>query len=79
MSRGDSEFLDGANGLQHLQDILASSYGVELTGWSLTKALALSTDGTTLVGYGTHYGQTEAWIATVPEPSLGITFKYAAR
>jgi hypothetical protein len=35
----------------------------------LTWAYNVSTDGTTIVGCGTDpLGQTEAWIATIPEP-----------
>jgi probable HAF family extracellular repeat protein len=46
--------------------------GVDLSGWTLTQANAISGDGSTIVGTGTHNGVTEAWAAnlvSVPEPS----------
>jgi len=46
--------------------------GVNVSGWSLTNT-DISADGQTIVGYGTDpSGQTEAWIATIPEPSTGL-------
>ena len=45
-------------------------------GWELEVATGVSADGKTIVGTGTYFGDTEAWIATVPEPgrvgSLGV-------
>jgi probable HAF family extracellular repeat protein len=47
--------------------------GLNLTGWTLTSATAISADGTKLVGYGTHNNIDEAWIVTIPSPgTLGI-------
>ena len=45
-------------------------YGLDLSGWTLTRGTGISADGTTIVGIGTNpAGQTEAWRAVVPEPS----------
>jgi hypothetical protein len=40
--------------------------GVDLKGWVLTGARAVSADGRTVAGTGEHNGRTEAWIATIP-------------
>lgn len=42
-----------------------------MTGWRLTTAEAISSDGTMIVGWGINpQGNTEAWIAIVPEPGM---------
>jgi uncharacterized membrane protein len=42
----------------------------EVEGWHLTSAAAVSADGRTIVGTGYNPdGRSEAWIATIPEPS----------
>ncbi len=61
--------------MRNLQDVLlADGLGAALQGWSLSMASAITPDGKTIIGYGIDpSGQTEAWIATVPEPvSLGL-------
>jgi probable HAF family extracellular repeat protein len=59
---------DGRNGMRPLQDVLMSQ-GVDLTGWVLRRASAISADGNTIVGDGLDpAGRTEAWIA-----HLGVT------
>jgi probable HAF family extracellular repeat protein len=45
-----------------------SSLGVDLSGWRLTFAIAVSADGRTIVGWGTHNRTNEAWVATIPVP-----------
>jgi hypothetical protein len=39
--------------------------GIDLTGWTLTRAYGLSANGLTLVGEGTHNGLQEAWFANL--------------
>lgn len=64
---------DPIGGLQNLQDLLAAKPGLDLEGWVLEGALGISADGSTIVGYGKNpLGQTEAWVATLPGPSLPI-------
>ena len=47
--------------------------GLDLTGWQLNNATGISADGLTIVGYGPNpNGDTEAWIAVIPEPSTGL-------
>lgn len=55
-------------GMQNLQEVL-EGYGLDLTGWSSLFALDISADGTTITGWGSHDGLTDAWIATIPEPA----------
>ncbi len=54
------------------QDVLVSDPGLDLTGWTLTRAFDLSADGLTLVGDGTNpSGNREAWVATIPRYAPG--------
>jgi probable HAF family extracellular repeat protein len=65
---GDEAVLFRNGGAYNLRDHLVS-LGLDMTGWTLTTATGVSDDGRTIVGTGTNpLGQTEAWIATVPEP-----------
>ena len=58
------------SGMLNLRDLLVNTYGLDLTDWTLREATSISEDGMTIVGYGTNPdGQTEAWIARIPEPS----------
>ena len=50
--------------------LLQYDYGLNLSGWSLYAATAISQDGRTISGYGTDpSGRTQAWVATIPEPA----------
>lgn len=61
---------DAAHGIRDLQSVLADTYGLDLDGWTLTGAAAISDDGRSISGSGTNpSGQSEGWIATVPEPT----------
>lgn len=56
-------------GIQNLQNILSQDYGLNLDGWTLTSATAISDDGLTIVGNGINPdGFGEAWVAAIPEP-----------
>jgi uncharacterized membrane protein len=76
---------DQSHGLRELQHVLATDYGLELDGWTLTSAQDISADGRTIVGYGENpLGRREAWIVVlVPEPAgislaiAGIALAYA--
>jgi hypothetical protein len=73
---GSEAFIwDDTNGMQGLKDVL-NSQGLNLTGWRLTEASAISDDGTTIVGTGKNpLGQTEAWIANIaPIPISGAVW-----
>jgi probable HAF family extracellular repeat protein len=60
---------DAAHGVRRLQDVLENDYHLDLTGWRLEGAYHISDDGRTIVGVGIHLGQTEGWVAIVPEPA----------
>jgi probable HAF family extracellular repeat protein len=50
------------HGMRCLQDVLTDSYKLNLTGWTLESANAVTPDGTVIVGTGRNpAGQTEAW------------------
>lgn len=69
-SAGDQAFLwTAGDGIRLLRDILAADLGLDLTGWTLESATGISDDGLTIVGTGINpNGDTEAFIATLPEP-----------
>jgi probable HAF family extracellular repeat protein len=75
----DAAFIwTSSRGMRNLRDVLISDYGLDMTGWTLTVAADISADGRTLVGYGTDpAGNTEAWIATIPEPASAVVFAIA--
>ncbi len=59
-------------GMRSLKAVLVDA-GLDLTGWELTTPTAISPDGSTIVGYGSHniHGEPfplQAWIAVIPEP-----------
>jgi uncharacterized membrane protein len=59
------------SGMQRLWDVLVSN-GVNpaTSGWTrLLDATAISYDGNTIVGSGLRGGNTEAFIAVIPEPA----------
>ena len=70
---GNEAFIwNETDGMQEL-DVVLSALGLDLTGWTLHDALAISADGLTIVGTGLNPSyQTEAWIATIPEPSTAL-------
>jgi uncharacterized membrane protein len=60
------------DGMRNLQLVLSKELGLDLTGWLLEVAFAVSDDGRTIVGWGINpNGDREGWIAAVPEPTSG--------
>jgi probable HAF family extracellular repeat protein len=64
---------DRMMGMRLLRDMLQDDYGIDLTGWTLQRAWAISDDGTTIVGRAIDpQGNTEAYRAVIipaPEPA----------
>jgi probable HAF family extracellular repeat protein len=62
-------------GTQHLADVLTAG-GVDLTGWTLNYAFAVSEDGKSIAGWGINpQGIQEPWLvrfSVVPEPSAWV-------
>jgi uncharacterized membrane protein len=57
-------------GMRNLRDLLVAECGLDLTGWTLASATGVSADGRTIVGTGVDpEGNTEAWMAVIPEPA----------
>ncbi len=74
-ANGSVAFLwDESHGMRRLQDVLTGTLGLDLDGWELTGAYAVSRDGNTIVGTGINpTGNVEAWVARIPEPTaLGL-------
>jgi probable HAF family extracellular repeat protein len=64
---------DPVNGARELKPYLVDELGLNLDGWTLKFASAISADGTVIAGTGIDAsGQTEAWVVVVPEPG-GLT------
>lgn len=71
------------DGMRRLDEVLAG-LAVDTDGWMLNRAMGVSADGATIVGYGTNpEGLLEAWIATLPRrcapaPAFGCVATSAA-
>jgi probable HAF family extracellular repeat protein len=62
-------FWDEAGGMRTVKSVLQNEFGLNLSGWTLVDASAISADGTTIVGTGIDpFGAQRAWIAMIPEP-----------
>jgi uncharacterized membrane protein len=56
-----------AGGAMDLTSVLVANGATGLDGWTLAWANGISSDGHSIVGYGTHpSGETEAWLAHLP-------------
>lgn len=58
---------DANHGMRNLRDVLTQRYGLDLTGWELQEAAAISPDAGIIVGQGMHGGRPEGWIARVED------------
>lgn len=64
---------DAEHGVRNLESVLATDYGLDLTGWQLTAANGISADGRVIAGTGVNpQGHAEGWVAIIPEPATAI-------
>jgi uncharacterized membrane protein len=67
---GEEAFIwDTVHGMRNLKQVLQAEYGFDLAPWTLTRANAMSADGTVIVGDGIIGGARRGWVAVVPEPT----------
>ena len=65
---------DPQHGMRHLDEVLVEDYGLDLAGWRLTSARAISADGNTIAGSGRNpTGHSEAWVVTGLRPTLTLS------
>ena len=71
---------DAQGHIRRLDDLMTTEWGIDVEGWTITAATAISGDGQTIAGYGINPdGQTQGFVVTVPAPSaitvlvLGLT------
>ncbi|MCK6486694.1 MAG: PEP-CTERM sorting domain-containing protein [Phycisphaerae bacterium] len=70
---------DAQNGMRELRSVLIDDYGLNLTGWTLHEATGISSNGRAITGTGRNAsGQTEAWLAVIPEPGSCLLAVIAA-
>jgi uncharacterized membrane protein len=66
---GEEAFIwDTAHGMRNLRQVLQADYGLDLAGWTLTRANAMSADGSVIVGDGIIGGARRGWVAVIPIP-----------
>lgn len=62
-ANGQEAMIWTAAGMRRLADVLVGDYGLDLGGWQLVWASAISGDGAVIAGNGTNpAGQTEGWV-----------------
>ncbi|MBI5863558.1 MAG: hypothetical protein HZB38_03415 [Planctomycetes bacterium] len=59
---------DEAHGARDLAAVLTGEYGVDLSGWTLTEAIGISTDGNVIAGNGLLNGQQTSWVVALQTP-----------
>ena len=63
--------------MQSMRNYLIDN-GVDMNGWILYEATAISADGSTIVGNGSHNSRDEAWVVTIPEPGTMLLTGFGA-
>lgn len=70
---------DEKHGERDLKTVLEGQFGLNLTGWTLKSANDVSSDGTTIVGWGINpQGLPEGWVARIPEPNSALLLLFAS-
>lgn len=63
---------DQVNGMRDLQSVLVNEFDVDLTGWQLDSALAVSDDGNVIVGLGRNPNdERSGWVVDLTATSTG--------
>jgi probable HAF family extracellular repeat protein len=69
-TNGQAYIWDSIHGMRDLKTVLQTEYGLNLTGWTLEVADAISPDGKIIVGTGTNpSGQKEAYRVVLGDPT----------
>jgi uncharacterized membrane protein len=69
-------------GARWLDDLLAQTYGLDLSAYDLQQVLGISADGRTIVGRGVYYpsedgpGQDIGWMVVIPEPTTAALVSF---
>ena len=61
----DAFVWDATNGMRSLATVLTNA-GADVSAWTLSQATGVSSNGKVIVGWGSHNGTEEAWIARLP-------------
>jgi probable HAF family extracellular repeat protein len=70
----DATVWDARHGMRRLQDVLEQAFGLDLTGWHLEVATAISNDGKAIAGEGTDPdGKVQAFLVTLPRAPDVVT------
>jgi probable HAF family extracellular repeat protein len=70
---GQASIWRPTDGMRTVRDVLVNDFGLNLTGWTLRRAAAVSADGLTIVGFGTNpEGETEGWVAQIPASIIEV-------
>lgn len=60
------------HGMRNLQEVLETDYGMDLRGWCLQQAWAISADGTVITGGGFDpNGEQQPWVVRLGSPDAG--------
>jgi len=67
---------DSIRGMRDLQEVLKNQFQLEVSGWILEEATAISADGTVIVGEGINpQGMSQAWLVKLPKPQPALSIK----
>lgn len=69
VTTGGAFIWNEAHGMRSLQEVLITDFGMDLTGWRLDAANAISYDGLTIAGTGrAPDGSVSGWVVAIPGP-----------
>jgi uncharacterized membrane protein len=78
-SNGTAYLWTACTGLVDIKSLLLAHGVSAVAGWQLAVGAAISADGRTIAGTGySPAGLSEAWVATIPEPTTAVLAMCAA-